>query len=278
MNKEIKEEFTNIIDKKIRSIEKLEGGFSNENYLINDAYVFRKVSPLKDESLSFIHEKEIYETIEQLNCSDKVIYYNVENGNKIAKYIHGTRCYYQTPTDEQIIYVAKLIKKIQKSNIKVSFEYDAMNKINLYKSILPPEVFIDKNYEDKVFKEYLKIYEKYDLVLSHNDLVKGNLLFKFNGVFFIDWEYASMNIPLFDLASFISENNLNNEQASLFLNKFYGAKLSQTIIKRLDIVIRFQDILFYYWALYNFKRRHNEIFKIIGDKKLARIQKTSFKL
>ena len=278
MNKEIKEEFTNIIDKKIRSIEKLEGGFSNENYLINDAYVFRKVSPLKDESLSFIHEKEIYETIERLNCSDKVIYYNVENGNKIAKYIHGTRCYYQTPTDEQIIYVAKLIKKIQKSNIKVSFEYDAMNKINLYKSILPPEVFIDKNYEDKVFKEYLKIYEKYDLVLSHNDLVKGNLLFKFNGVFFIDWEYASMNIPLFDLASFISENNLNNEQASLFLNKFYGAKLSQTIIKRLDIVIRFQDILFYYWALYNFKRRHNEIFKIIGDKKLARIQKTSFKL
>ena len=278
MNKEIKEEFTNIIDKKIRSIEKLEGGFSNENYLINDAYVFRKVSPLKDESLSFIHEKEIYETIEQLNCSDKVIYYNVENGNKIAKYIHGTRCYYQTPTDEQIIYVAKLIKKIQKSNIKVSFEYDAMNKINLYKSILPPEVFIDKNYEDKIFKEYLKIYEKYDLVLSHNDLVKGNLLFKFNGVFFIDWEYASMNIPLFDLASFISENNLNNEQASLFLNKFYGAKLSQTIIKRLDIVIRFQDILFYYWALYNFKRRHNEIFKIIGDKKLARIQKTSFKL
>ncbi len=278
MNKEIKEEFTNIIDKKIRSIEKLEGGFSNENYLINDAYVFRKVSPLKDESLSFIHEKEIYETIEQLNCSDKVIYYNVENGNKIAKYIHGTRCYYQTPTDEQIIYVAKLIKKIQKSNIKVSFEYDAMNKINLYKSILPPEVFIDKNYEDKVFKEYLKIYEKYDLVLSHNDLVKGNLLFKFNGVFFIDREYASMNIPLFDLASFISENNLNNEQASLFLNKFYGAKLSQTIIKRLDIVIRFQDILFYYWALYNFKRRHNEIFKIIGDEKLARIQKTSFKL
>ena len=278
MNKEIKEEFTNIIDKKIRSIEKLEGGFSNENYLINDAYVFRKVSPLKDESLSFIHEKEIYETIEQLNCSDKVIYYNVENGNKIAKYIHGTRCYYQTPTDEQIIYVAKLIKKIQKSNIKVSFEYDAMNKINLYKSILPPEVFIDKNYEDKVFKEYLKIYERYDLVLSHNDLVKGNLLFKFNGVFFIDWEYASMNIPLFDLASFISENNLNNEQASLFLNKFYGAKLSQTIIKRLDIVIRFQDILFYYWALYNFKRRHDEIFKIIGDEKLARIQKTSFKL
>ena len=278
MNKEIKEEFTNIIDKKIRSIEKLEGGFSNENYLINDAYVFRKVSPLKDESLSFIHEKEIYEAIEQLNCSDKVIYYNVENGNKIAKYIHGTRCYYQTPTDEQIIYVAKLIKKIQKSNIKVSFEYDAMNKINLYKSILPPEVFVDKNYEDKVFKEYLKIYEKYDLVLSHNDLVKGNLLFKFNGVFFIDREYASMNIPLFDLASFISENNLNNEQASLFLNKFYGAKLSQTIIKRLDIVIRFQDILFYYWALYNFKRRHNEIFKIIGDEKLARIQKTSFKL
>ncbi len=278
MNKEIKEEFTNIIDKKIRSIEKLEGGFSNENYLINDAYVFRKVSPLKDESLSFIHEKEIYETIEQLNCSDKVIYYNVENGNKIAKYIHGTRCYYQTPTDEQIIYVAKLIKKIQKSNIKVSFEYDAMNKINLYKSILPPEVFVDKNYEGKVFKEYLKIYEKYDLVLSHNDLVKGNLLFKFNGVFFIDWEYASMNIPLFDLASFISENNLNNDQASLFLNKFYGAKLSQTIIKRLDIVIRFQDILFYYWALYNFKRRHDEIFKIIGDEKLARIQKTSFKL
>ena len=63
-----------------------------------------------------------------------------------------------------------------------------------------------------------KLYEKYPLVYAHNDLVKGNLLFKDEQLIVLDFEYAGLNISLFDIASFISENNLSNDEKEYFNN------------------------------------------------------------
>lgn len=63
-----------------------------------------------------------------------------------------------------------------------------------------------------------------------------------------------MNNPYFDLASFISENNLNETQEEFFLSKYFGSKLNLTKRKRTKIFINFLDLLFYYWALYLFKK------------------------
>lgn len=276
MKKEIKDLFFELTNKQVRSIEEITTGFCNKNYLINNAYVLRKAIFPRDETISFENEEMIHEAIEKLNCSEKIVYFNKEDGTKISKFIHGTRFYYNTPTIEQIVYVAKLIKKIQKSGIEVPFKYDAVSKLQVYKKNIPEDLYINQTYERQVIREYQKIEEKYPLVISHNDLVKGNLLFKFNGVSFIDREYASMNNPLFDLASFISENNLSNEQQDFFLNKFFGSKYNNMTKKRIDIVIKLQDILFYYWALYQFKLKHQDIFKKIADEKYERIKSTGY--
>ena len=271
INKNVKEIFQELTGKSVRTYSFFDCGFSNNNYLINDSYVVRIPKDNRDETISFDKEHQIYNAIAPLNISEKIVSFNDQTGIKLSKFVHNTRKYLPTPTNEQILYVAKTLKKLHSSNIKVPFGYQMFLKMNTYKKDLELSKYINKDYERKVLKEVQKIFAKSEMVLCHNDLVKGNLLFKFNGVVFIDWEYGAMNNPFFDLASFVSENNLSEEQTEFFLSKYFGCKYNQIKRKRVDDFVKFEDILFYYWAYYLYNKRHDEIYLKIAKEKLARI-------
>src|SRR5574344_605152 len=271
MDKEIKVIFEKTMKKVVRTSSFLETGFSNNNYLINDAFVIRLPRPNGDPTLDFKKEKAVYEAIAPLNISEKILNFDESDGIKISKFCHNTRKYVNTPTNEQILYVAKKLRKLHSSKIALPFGYMMFFKLDIYKKSVDPTLYIKDSYESKVIKEVRKIFAKTPMTICHNDLVKDNLLFKFNGLTIIDWEYASMNNPLFDLASFVSENNLNNEQEEFFLKKYFGYKYNSIKKKRVELFMRFQDILFYYWALLLKNKRGDEIYSKIAEEKLNRI-------
>lgn len=272
MDQKIKEIFEKTMEKNVRTSSYLDTGFNNKNYLINDAFVIRIPRENGDPTLDFSREEKLYKAIEPLSISEKILNINTENGIKISKFVHGTRKYVNTPTNEQILYVAKKLKKLHSSNVVVPFGYMMFNKLKVYKDGVDKSLYLNENYENKVLKEVRKIFAKTPMTICHNDLVKDNLLFKFNDVVLIDWEYGAMNNPYFDLASFVSENNLSEEQENFFLSKYFGYKYNQIKKKRVDTFARFQDILFYYWALYLYTRRGDEIYKKIATIKAIRIQ------
>ena len=272
MDQKIKEIFEKTMEKNVRTSSYLDTGFNNKNYLINDAFVIRIPRENGDPTLDFSREEKLYKAIESLSISEKILNINTENGIKISKFVHGTRKYVNTPTNEQILYVAKKLKKLHSSNVVVPFGYMMFNKLKVYKDGVDKSLYLNENYENKVLKEVRKIFAKTPMTICHNDLVKDNLLFKFNDVVLIDWEYGAMNNPYFDLASFVSENNLSEEQENFFLSKYFGYKYNQIKKKRVDTFARFQDILFYYWALYLYTRRGDEIYKKIATIKAIRIQ------
>ena len=47
-------------------------------------------------------------------------------------------------------------------------------------------------------------------VFSHNDLNAKNILMSKNNIFFIDFEYSSINNKYFDISKIIDSLNLNN--------------------------------------------------------------------
>lgn len=274
MRQGIKKTFNECTGKEVRTCVQLTDGFSNENYLINDAYVIRFILPHGDTTISRSNEKKVYETIAPLNISEKLTYFDSKTGLKITKYVHNPTKYKTTPTNNEILLVAKSLKKLHRSKLRVPFDYNATKKLKTYKKIISPELYINQEYEKHVIDEYKKHYLLEDVVLAHNDLVQGNLLFKFNGLTIIDWEYSAMNSFYFDLASFVSENNLNDEQKEFFLSKYFGYKYSNRKKKIVDVFINLQDILFYYWALYLYKKRGNPIYQEIAQIKLERINTT----
>lgn len=272
MKQKIKSIFTSATQKEIRSSQIIENGFCNENYNINDAFVLRIPKDNADETLNYKHENIVYKTIVPLKISEKVVYFDENTGIKISKFVHNARQYKTTPTNEQITYLAKTLKKLHSSKLKVPFGYQMFYRLSIYKKSLFEDEYIDTKIEKQIIKDVQKIFAKDEMVLCHNDLVQNNLLFKFNGLTLIDREYSGMNNFYFDLASFISENNLNDEQKEFFLSKYFGAKLNDLKRKKVNIFINFLDLLFYYWGLYYYRKRGDIIYKKIALEKLEHIK------
>lgn len=268
----VKRLFEEITQREVRTQIPIKEGITNENYLINDAFVLRLPRKDHDELINYKLEKEVYEKIEPLKISEKVIFLDAKKGTKVTKFVHNTRFYFNTPNEEQIRYVSKTLKKLHTSKIKVSKDYEALKKIDYYKKYVDSAAFLDEKYEKMILKDIKALDDKKEYCLCHNDLVHHNLLFKFNGLVLIDWEYASMNSPLFDLASFISENNLSKEQEEFFLKQYYGYKFSNLKMKKVDTYCRFLDIIFYYWALHYYKKRGDKIYYDISIDKFNRIK------
>lgn len=271
MTLDTKELFASITGKNVRTLEKIEFGFNNDNYLINDAFVMRVSKENPDETLSLAKEAYLHKTIAPLNISEIVTHFDKNLGVKVSKFVHSSRKYVKTPTNEQIIYVCKKLKKLHSSGLVVPFGYMMFHKFSVYKKLVDKDLYINKTYENKVIKAVQGIFAKTPMTICHNDLVKDNLLFKFDDVVFIDWEYGGMNNPYFDLASFISENNLNDDQIDFFLGKYFGFKYNAMRRKRVLHFCDFQDLLFYYWAHYLYKKRKDPRYLEIANIKKARI-------
>jgi thiamine kinase-like enzyme len=274
MGQNLKALFYKITGVKVRSIEELTLGFSNLNYKVNDSYVLRLPPFYRDPSLNYSDEKDVYDKIAPLNISEKITYFNITTGIKISRYVHNTRPYSNYPNRIEMAQMVKILKKLHTSRIKLKNSYNYLEKLNIYKQDLPPYFLLDSKIEEEIVKKITKRYSIDSQVICHNDLVQNNMLFKYNGVVLIDWEYASMNPLYFDLASFISENNLNEEDEIFFLSKYFGYQYTKAKKNIVEIYMSALDLLFYYWAQHMFIKKGDSIYITIAAEKLNRIKTT----
>ncbi len=68
-----------------------------------------------------------------------------------------------------------------------------------------------------------------ELVLGHNDLLAANLLDDGDRLWLIDWEHAGFTSPLFDLANLSSNNNLSTKQQEWLLEAYFDKTVSDEL-------------------------------------------------
>lgn len=83
-------------------------------------------------------------------------------------------------------------------------------------------------------------------VPTHGDLVPQNILVSDENITLIDWEYAGLNDPCWDLASFILECELSLELENEFLLAYGVDEISRQKIKLYKNLV---DILWAVWAV-----------------------------
>ncbi len=239
----------------------LNEGISNESYLIDNKYVFRYKKSDDDLFNKAKNEKIVLDKIKNYTFVEKIIDYDVSTGQKLSLFIKDTTRL--TPNKLEAKLLVDVLKMLHK-NIKVNFSFKPFKRLYFYRKNVREK--IDNNLEKAIINETKKLYKKYPLVFSHNDLVRGNMLFKNKQIYLLDFEYAGNNIELFDIASFLSENNIdNNELFDYFISQFNATK------KEVITMIQFQNILWYYWAEYNFLVTKKTIFKKIAIEKKNRL-------
>ncbi|GGN33707.1 MULTISPECIES: choline/ethanolamine kinase family protein [Marinomonas] len=77
-------------------------------------------------------------------------------------------------------------------------------------------------YLRELFLNLPRVSPHYPSVVCHNDLNPKNILMDDSRIWLIDWEYAGMGDPLFDLAVVARSHNLTREQQEHLLHMYDG--------------------------------------------------------
>ena len=238
---------------KIETINKLSGGLSNDIFLINGKYIWKKI---KNKYL-FDHnnEKEI------MNKSNEFNLFYHDNDNMCYNFIKGeniTREYFHNNLNDIIIKL-KLYH-----GIKVTTETFWEETIPKWLQLLPDKLkFSSKeelnNIYNNITKKINKIKDSNDLVLCHQDVHSANIIKNDEGLHFIDLEFSFTNYYYVDLGNLICEiftnyqnevynyQDINEEIKHKVLKTYFNNEYSDIELDKLNIGIL---ISHFYWCMW----------------------------
>ncbi|ARU91673.1 putative choline kinase [Spiroplasma clarkii] len=176
-----------------------------------------------------------------------------------------------------VIKVCEIIDAFHKLNFKNApiKKFDYLQMLEVFEKNISKPLFDYQQQLTKI-KALISQFTNLDQVISHNDLVPGNILLdKNDNLKLIDYDYICLNNKFFDLASFITETCNDNLEMSHF---FVKACLDLNIIHESELnllndCIAYQDILWTLWANYMYEVTKEQLYLEIAQDKFTRCHK-----
>lgn len=256
------------------SVIALQDGFSNSSYLINSEKVFRLKKMSDSPFYSTQAEGKILQLITPNRIGPRLFYFDYETGNMIDRYIEGDHRFLRADvTLEELESLAKLLLRLHA--IKgCTTEFYPEQRFSSYKTRSAND--LKDPDEDKVRAIVYGFFKQEPLVLCHNDLVHDNVIIEPESkkITLIDFEFAGLNNPVFDLASVLSENDIEDpDKCRYFIKAYYGKDLGENQKKKVALTMLYEDYLWYYWALCRFKETRYAPFESIAEDKKKHLAK-----
>ena len=257
MKKLIKQKIEKLLSKEeeIVSVEKL-GGMTNNNYLVETTdrkFIVKFFGKGTEKLINRIAEKNNLEKLRDLELDVENYIFDINEGIKVNEYIENATTfdahYIKTKNKE----VAEILQKVHGSGKELEGEFKIFDEIKKYEDLIQGEIkyaYYDK-IREKVFGLQSHLEEiGIDRKSCHIDLVPENFIEDENGrVYLIDWEYSSMNDPMWDLAALFIESNYRKSEEGDFFKYYYSEKTPVSIAKIMIYKI-LQDFLWSLWTIY----------------------------
>lgn len=225
--------------KKDLTINPLEGGITNLNFLVNhgdqklvvrlgqdipEHLVFRSneinVSKAAYEigvSPKLIHSELgvlVLEFIESETLDSKGIQKNLERIMPVIKKIHNEIPNFLSgqPAMFWVFHVIKYYSNFLRSNQSSHLDKidDLLNKASKLEKLSSPR----------------------EIVFGHNDFLAANFLDDGSKIWVVDWEYGGFNDPLFDIGGLASNNDFNQDLEKEALEMYYEKPLTNDVLSK----------------------------------------------
>ena len=256
MKKIIKQKIEKLLsEEEIVSVEKL-GGMTNNNYLVETTdrkFIVKFFGKGTEKLINRIAEKSNLEKLRDLELDVENYIFDINEGIKVNEYIENATTfdahYIKTKNKE----VAEILQKVHGSGKELEGEFKIFDEIKKYEDLIQGEIkyaYYDK-IRDKVFGLQSHL-EKIgiDRKSCHIDLVPENFIEDDNGrVYLIDWEYSSMNDPMWDLAALFLESEFTSAEEEDFLSHYESDK-TPVSREKIRIYKILQDIIWSLWTIY----------------------------
>ena len=257
MEKIIKEKISSLLsqEEEVLSVEQL-GGMTNQNYLVkttNKQYIVKFFGKGTEKLINRQDEKYNLELLKDLDLDVKNYLFDIEAGIKVNEYIESAITLDATSIKTKFDKIAPILQTIHSSGKELRGEFAPFEEIKKYESLIEEKIPY-ANYE--VVREEVFSLEKrladlgVDRKSCHIDLVPENFIESPQGrLYLIDWEYSSMNDPMWDLAALFLESEFTRQEEEAFLSHYES---EQTPVSREKIAIYkiLQDAIWSLWTVY----------------------------
>lgn len=257
MEKIIKEKISSLLsqEEEVLSVEQL-GGMTNQNYLVkttNKQYIVKFFGKGTEKLINRQDEKYNLELLKDLDLDVKNYLFDIEAGIKVNEYIESAITLDSTTIKTKFDKIAPILQTIHSSGKELRGEFAPFEEIKKYESLIEEKIPY-ANYE-AVRKEVFSLEKRLadlgvDRKSCHIDLVPENFIESPQGrLYLIDWEYSSMNDPMWDLAALFLESEFTSQEEEAFLSRYES---EQTPVSREKIAIYkiLQDAIWSLWTVY----------------------------
>lgn len=257
MEKIIKEKISSLLseEEEVLSVEQL-GGMTNQNYLVkttNKQYIVKFFGKGTEKLINRQDEKYNLELLKDLDLDVKNYLFDIEAGIKVNEYIESAITLDSTSIKTKFDKIAPILQTIHASGKELRGEFAPFEEIKKYESLIEEKIPY-ANYEavrEEVFSLEKRLADLgVDRKSCHIDLVPENFIESPQGrLYLIDWEYSSMNDPMWDLAALFLESEFTRQEEEDFLSHYES---EQTPVSREKIAIYkiLQDAIWSLWTVY----------------------------
>ena len=257
MEKIIKEKISSLLsqEEEVLSVEQL-GGMTNQNYLVkttNKQYIVKFFGKGTEKLINRQDEKYNLELLKDLDLDVKNYLFDIEAGIKVNEYIESAITLDSTSIKTKFDKIAPILQTIHASGKELRGEFAPFEEIKKYESLIEEKIPY-ANYEavrEEVFSLEKRLADLgVDRKSCHIDLVPENFIESPQGrLYLIDWEYSSMNDPMWDLAALFLESEFTSQEEEAFLSHYES---DRTPVSREKIAIYkiLQDTIWSLWTVY----------------------------
>ncbi len=230
---------------------RLEGGMSNYTFVVEcegKKYTYRVPGKFAEK---FVNREEEWANIQEVNrlgLNNVTEYVEIRSGEKLAEYVEGT---IMSATDvvSYNAMSAAALKKIHGSDMKFQ-DYNAFGRLDDYQrycletGFVLPQEYLDLR---KRLEELRVAHGQVPKVPCHCDYQPTNLVISGDKLYVLDWEFAGMNDPFYDIACY---GNAGFDKALQLLEAYVGRKPNKEELQRLYFHRAFQCLQWYNVAIF----------------------------
>ena len=257
MEKIIKEKISSLLsqEEEVLSVEQL-GGMTNQNYLVkttNKQYIVKFFGKGTEKLINRQDEKYNLELLKDLDLDVKNYLFDIEAGIKVNEYIESAITLDSTSIKTKFDKIAPILQTIHASGKELRGEFAPFEEIKKYESLIEEKIPY-ANYEavrEEVFSLEKRLADLgVDRKSCHIDLVPENFIESPQGrLYLIDWEYSSMNDPMWDLAALFLESEFTRQEEEDFLSH-YESETTPVSREKIAIYKILQDAIWSLWTVY----------------------------
>ena len=218
----------------IGQIEPLPGGLTNQSFILhldNGDYVLRLEAGNSDE-LDIHRDVEylVHQQAAVLGLVPKILYRSRDDDKYwIRQYLDGEVVRGDTLNDNVLDEMARLLHKLHQVHAD-----ERIPVLSISAKAQRYWLAIQQHANGQLPTELDVLYQRLQRVLSrapddtlcicHMDPTLGNWIKTTNGLQLVDWEYAALGHPLWDLAALVQDAKLNEQQQQRLLDQYFSGE------------------------------------------------------